>query len=311
MLSRLFRLAVLAVASSPPPRSPHPDKADTAKSKGPAVLVRVQSVNDLLKTADYIGTLLPEEAGEQLKQGTDFAKALIDDKRASQASTSRTRSACTSRSAKNSTAPRPVVVLDPDRRRGNVPHDARDSGHAEGREGKGRGLQDRAPAVPVPGLLPVRQRVRLRHASATPANIDPKTLAKPADVLGGRPEHLISATVRIDRLPDALKKMAIAGVENQLATAKEQPIPNETKAIKEFKEKAIDELAANLKNVLEGGEEAALRLNVDPKAEEFALEMELSGAKGSKLAKDIQSIRENKSVVGGATALPDAARAST
>jgi len=63
-------------------------------------------------------------------------------------------------------------------------------------------------------------------------------------------------------------------------TAKEEAIPNETKAIKAFKEKAIDELVVNLKNVLEGGEEAALRLNVNTKTEEIALELELKGAKG-------------------------------
>ena len=61
---------------------------------------------------------------------------------------------------------------------------------------------------------------------------------------------------------------------------KDQPIPNETKAIKEFKDKSIDELAANLKSLLEGGEEAALRINVDPKAEEVALELELNGVAG-------------------------------
>ena len=101
--------------------------------------------------------------------------------------------------------------------------------------------------------------------------------------------------------------MAIAAVENQLAMAKDQPVPNETKAIKEFKEKAIDELVLNLKNLLEGGEEAALRLNVDAKTEEVALELELKGVQGSKLAKDIMSIRDNKSVVGGAIAFPDTA----
>jgi hypothetical protein len=143
------------------------------------------------------------------------------------------------------------------------------------------------------------------------ANIDEKTLPKPASVLGGRPEHLISATVRIDRLPKDAKNLAVAAVENQLAAGKAQPIPNETKAIKDFRDKAIDELTTNIKELLDGGEEASLRLNVDPKAQEVALELELTGAKGSKLAKDVQSIREHKSVVGGALASPNAAMSFT
>ncbi len=48
-------------------------------------------------------------------------------------------------------------------------------------------------------------------------------------------------------------------------------------------------------------------MNVDPKKEEVALELELKGTKGSKLAKDIMSIRENKSVIGGALSFPDSA----
>ena len=78
MFSRFTRLAVLAVAVAAPAAFAAPDKADSAAKKGPAVLVRVQSVNDLLKTAEYIGTLLPEEQRNQLKAGTDFAKAMID-----------------------------------------------------------------------------------------------------------------------------------------------------------------------------------------------------------------------------------------
>ena len=113
-------------------------------------------------------------------------------------------------------------------------------------------------------------------------------------MLGGRPEHLISATVRIDRLPDGLKKMAIAGAENALAHGKDQPVPNETPAMKEFRPRRSTSWPRNIKEVLEGGEEAALRLNVDPKAEEFAIELELLGTKGSKLAKDIRSIRRTR-----------------
>ena len=66
---------------------------------------------------------------------------------------------------------------------------------------------------PKESPFPVYFRFANKYAYVTvndPANIDPKTLPKPADVLGGRAEHLISATLRIDRLPDAMKKMAIA-----------------------------------------------------------------------------------------------------
>jgi len=48
MFTRMSRLAVAAVALVAPAAFAAPDKADTAAKKGPAVLVRVQSVSDLL-----------------------------------------------------------------------------------------------------------------------------------------------------------------------------------------------------------------------------------------------------------------------
>src|SRR5437763_9126042 len=81
MLTRLFRLAALAaVLLTAPVASAAPDKKDSA-DKGPAVLVRVQSINDLIKTGEYIRTLLPEDMAEFVKQGLDTFKAFIDDKK--------------------------------------------------------------------------------------------------------------------------------------------------------------------------------------------------------------------------------------
>ena len=308
MFSRLSRLAVLTVALAAPAAFAAPDKPDTAAKKGPAVVVRVQSVNDLLKTADYVGTLLPEDMKNQLKQGTDFARALIDEKTGLAGVDVKNPIGLYVTFGEEFDGTPPVVVLVPIADRELFLKTLQDTAKLKVEAPKDEdGVYKTEPAQ---SPFPVYFRFANGYAYATlgdAANIDTKALAKPADVLGGRPEHLVSATLRIDRLPDGLKKMAIAGAENVLANGKDQPVPNETPAMKEFKTKAIDELTANLKEILEGGEEAALRLNVDPKAQEFALELELSGAKGSKLAKDIRSIRENKSVVGGAISSPEAA----
>jgi hypothetical protein len=309
MLSRLTRLAALAVALAVPMAAGAQDKSAPAKaSKGPAVLVRVQSVNDLLKTADYIGTLLPEDARNQLKQGTDFAKALIDDKTGLAGINVKDPIGMYVTFGEEFDGTPPVVILVPIADRDTFLTTLEQQAMLKIEAPKDKDGVYKTEPKQAP--FPVYFRFANGYAYATlgdAANIDTKVLAKPAEVLGGRPEHLISATLRFDRLPDGLRKMAIAGAENALANGKEQPVPNETPAMKEFKNKAIDTLAANLKDVLEAGEEAALRINVDPKAEEFALELELTGAKGKKLAKDIASIRENKSVVGGAVASPEAA----
>jgi hypothetical protein len=316
MLSRLFRLTALAVAiAAPAALADEPKKSESApakdapvaKSSGPAVIVRVQSIENLLKTADYLRTLAPEDAGEQIKQGLEFIKSIIDDKKGLEGIDVKGPIGLYVTFTEELGPTPPVVVLVPIADEEAVLAALKDRLNLTVTKEKDGSYK----TEPEQSPFPIYFRFANKYAYITisdSANIDPKTLPKPADVLGGgKAEHLISAAVRIDRLPDALKKMAIAAVENQLAMAKDKPIPNETKAIKEFKDKAIDELTLNLKNILEGGEEAALRLNVDPKSEEVAIELELKGTKGSKLAKDIQSVRDNKSVVGGALSFPDTA----
>jgi hypothetical protein len=307
MLSRLFTLSAVAIALFAPGAWAQDKKSDSAKkSAGPAVLVRVQSINELLKTGDYVRTLLPEEAGEQVKQVIDTVRAFIDDKKGLEGIDVKNPIGAYVTFGQEFEGTPPVVVLIPIADQDTALEALKTRLGLEIEKEKDGAFKTNVQQIP----FPIYFRFANSYAYLTindSANIDPKTLPKPADVLGGKPEHIISVTARIDRFPDALKKMAVAYVENLLAAGKEQALPNETKAIKEFKEKAIDELVMNLKNLLDGGEEAALRLNVDPKKEEVALELELKGQKGSKLAKDIMSIRENKSAVGGALSFPDAA----
>jgi hypothetical protein len=305
MLSRLSRFAALAVALAIPAAAPAQDKkTDAKKADGPSVLVRVQSVNDLIKTVEYIGSLLPEEQAEKAKQGADFVKSLIDEKKGIEGIDVKHPIGLYATLTPEVTSS-PVVALVPVADWDTLVAALKNRLMLEIKEKDGL-YETTPPQSPVT----VYFRYANDYAYVTvndPENINPKILPKPADVLGGKAEHLISASIRIDRLPDQMKKMALGAIENQLAQAKEQAIPDETKAIKAFKEKGIDEVAANLKSLLDGGEEVALRLNVDTQGSEVSFELELKGTSGSKLAKDIASIREHKSVVGGAIAPKDAA----
>ncbi|HKA06850.1 MAG TPA: hypothetical protein VKD71_06295 [Gemmataceae bacterium] len=308
MLARMFRFAVLALAIATPASFADEQKKDdpAKKSAGPALLVRVQSVNDLIKTVEFIGSLLPADQAEQVKQGLGVVKDLIDEKKGIEGIDVHNPIGLYVTFGEEVGAIPPVVVLVPVADEDTLLAALKDKVQLTVEKEKDGSYKTQPKDVP----FSVHFRFANKYAYVTvndPANIDPKTLPKPADILGGRPEHLVSATLRIDRLPENMKLAALAAVEQRLAMGKDQKVPNETKAIKDFKDKAIDELATNLKSLLEGGEEVALRLNVDPKAEEVALELELAGAKGSKLAKDIASIRENKSVVGGALGSSEAA----
>jgi hypothetical protein len=296
MLSRFLKFAALALAvcgfAAPAPAADEP-----------SILVRVQSVSELLKTAEFVGTLLPEEQREQLKQGVDFAKSLIDDKKGIEGlDVKNPIGLYASISADNPTAS-PVVALVPVADKDTFLNALKMRAMLDIKEKDGL-YETMAPNVQFP--IYFRFANDYAYVSNQPESIDPKTLPKPADVLG-KSDKTVSATVRIDRLPDQMKKMALGAVEAQLAQGKDDPLPNETKAIKAFKDQAIDDVTRTLQSVLNDGEKLSLHLNIDPKTEEFAVEFELTGKSGSKLAKDLKSISENKSVVAGAIGSADAA----
>jgi hypothetical protein len=309
MFSRLFRLSALALVLAVPAARADDKKADAPTKKadsGPALLVRVQAINDLLKTAEYIRTLIPGEAGDQFELGYKALEAFIDkDKGSIEGVDVKNPIGLYVAFGEELSPTPPVVVLVPVVDQEAVLTALKERAKLTIEKEKDDVYKTEVPNVPFP--LYFRFANKYAYVTNDAQSIDPKTLPKPETVLGGRPEHLVSVTFRIDRLPEAMKRMALAAVESQLAKGKEQPIPDELKGAKEFRDKAVDELAANIKELLDGGEQVALRLNVDPKAEEVAFELELTGQKGSKLAKDIMSIREHKSVVGGALASKDAA----
>ena len=297
MLSRLLKFAAVAIVAACGFAVP------AAAADEPSILVRVQSVNDLLKTAEFVGTLLPEDGREQLKQGVDFAKSLIDEKKGIEGLDVKNPIGLYATISGDNPTASPVVALVPIADKETFLNALKTRAMLEVKEKDGL-YETTAPNVPFP--IHFRFANDYAYISNQPESIDPKTLQKPADILG-KSDKLVSATVRIDRLPEPMKTMALGFIEGQLAQGKDAPVPNETKAIKAFKDQAIDDLTRTLQSVLKDGEKLALHLNVDPKTEEIALELELTGKQSSKLAKDLKSISENKSVVAGAIGSADAA----
>ncbi|HVK08723.1 MAG TPA: hypothetical protein VM597_08095 [Gemmataceae bacterium] len=298
MLSRCLKFAALALAVCG-------FAAPARAADEPSVLVRVQSVNDLLKTAEFVGSLVPEDQREQVKQMVDFAKSVIDEKKGLEGiDVKNPIGLYASLNADNPTTS-PVVGLIPVADKDTLLNALKERVKLEIKEKDGL-YETTVPDAQM--AVYFRFANNYAYVSNQPESIDPKGLPKPADVLG-QSDKTVTATVRIDRLPEQAKKMAIGFLEAQLAQGKDAPVPNETKAIKAFKDQAIDDLTRTLQSVLMDGEKLSLHLNADPKTEEFALELELTGKSGSKLAKDLKSISENKSVVAGAIGSADAAMA--
>ncbi len=293
-LARLFIVAACALL----PVAAQPAAAADKKTDGPSLLIRVQSVNDLIKTAEYFLAFAPEDQAEQAKQGIGLIKSLIDDKKGIEGIDVKRPLGFYATITPDPTAS-PVVALIPVADEEALLGALKDRAMLDIKKNKDGVYETTPPNSP----MTVYFRFANKYAYVTandPENIAEKTLAKPDDVLGGKATDLISITARIDRLPDQMKKLAVGAIENQLAAGKEAPVPNETPAMKAFKEKSIDQLAATVKSVITDGEQVSLKFNVDQQSGEAALEIEMAGLKGSKLAKDFAAIKENKSVAAGA-----------
>jgi hypothetical protein len=124
-------------------------------------------------------------------------------------------------------------------------------------------------------------------------------LPLPAAVLGAGGSELLALTINFDRVPDQLKQLAEGFIDQGIDQAKDQEPPNETAAQKAVREAVIDEAGRQLKALLNEGTSLKGSLNIDRKANDLALAIELKGKKGSGLAKDLAALGAFKSVAAG------------
>jgi hypothetical protein len=163
-----------------------------------------------------------------------------------------------------------------------------------------------APGVPVP----IYFRFANRYAYATALNkgaIDKANLLDPAKLLPPGGTGVASASVRIDRIPDNLKQLALSNMELQLANEMEKRRPGESDAEHELKVQVIKEFANQFKAVILDGKELAARLDFDRQAEQIVVEVSLDGKEGSKLAGTIADYGKAMSLFGGGAGADSAA----
>jgi hypothetical protein len=145
-----------------------------------------------------------------------------------------------------------------------------------------------APNSPFPGYL----RFVDRYAYLTirdPSAIAPPKLLKAAQFFPARETALAVATVRIDRIPDVLKKQ----MQDQMAKNKllqQNPKPGETEAQTAFNRKLGDKFEEFGKAVLQDGREAELRVD-----SQLGLDVNVTAKPGSQLAADFAELGRKKS----------------
>lgn len=272
------------------------DKAD-----GPAVMLRIQSVDQILDNAEYLAALAGQE--EAAKQFLGFVKALSGEKGIEGVDTKRpfVLYANVAQEVEKSQVVLMVPIADQESFVGLLKQRL----SLEITDEKNGLFSTNVPNAP--GAVYFRFENKYLYGTfQNKDNIDPKKLAKPEDV-AGKGTSVLELSVRVDRIPEPMKQFALATVETALAQAKQAPIPNETDKIKQVKEKAVDSLTGGIKSVLFDGKEINLKIGIDRKKDELALEFELTAKEGSDLAKDFADLKSKKSVALGSLASGKAA----
>ncbi len=278
--------------------------ADNDDKNAPAVMLQIQSVEKILGNAEYVAKLIGKE--EEAKQFLGFIKSLTGDKPEKGIEGIDLKKPFVAYANIAAEIEKSEIVV-------MIPIADQDAfvGLLKGRlaleiKDEKNGLwSTQAPN----NLGTVYFRFANKYVYATfqsKENVDEKKLPKPEAVYV-KGDSVISLSLRIDRVPDALKQFALASVETALAGAKQQKLPNELEKLDPVKEKVVDSLAGGIKSILFDGKAVTLKLDVDPMKDEIALALELTAKDGSDLARDIADIKTKKSVALGATALKNTA----
>jgi len=126
-------------------------------------------------------------------------------------------------------------------------------------------------------------------------SIQDKNLVDPAKALALPGSAMISILARVDQIPNDAKLIALAQLEQAFVAAEQQTPANETKVQAEFRVAVLRDAHKLAANVIREAGDIRLDLDVNDKNKELTFNMSVAGKTGSDLAKAIRSLGDLKS----------------
>lgn len=239
-----------------------------AAQTGPAIEVRLRSVNDLLDKVEYLGGIANQP--EPAKQAAAFVKALTDEKKGIEG-IDPARPTGLYASITKDVVDSPVVLMIP------LADEEAFLGLLTGKLGlEPKKGDDGVYKLDVPNIpAPVYFRFANKYVYATVqtvGSIDAKKLLDPKAFFATTDSAVLSAKVYFDRLPAEVKKTVLAQYELKVNDAKERKEPNESDAQRKLRQWALDQSTAVMQQIFDGAEVVTLRLLVEPKSDDLTLE---------------------------------------
>jgi hypothetical protein len=164
------------------------------------------------------------------------------------------------------------------------------------------------------GPLPVELDFRFanNYAYVTAINLDAiskANLIPPATLFPPKQNAMVSATIRIDQIPDVAKQIALQQIDDALAKEKEKKLPGETDKAREMREKTLDAIGNDMAAVIREGKNLSALLDIDAAKQQVKAEISLSAKPDTKLATRFEDLGKSKSLFGGLAAKTNAAAA--
>jgi hypothetical protein len=274
------------------------------KDAGPAVELRLRSVNDLLDRAEYVAGLAGNEAA--IGQARDFLKSIsIEGKGIQGIDPKRPVGAYARLETDIKTSPFVFMVpisdqktfLDALQTHLNVTTEKGDDGTLKA-------------AVPLINQVHLRFANEYLYIAPNAGDLDVKKLVAPKTYFGKDDGSFASLVVHIERVPADLRKFAFGQLELGLAEERKKNENNESAAEKKLKGVVFDGLLGGGKGILEDGKSLSLKLFADAKSDDVTVELVFAPKTGTPTAKNVTALGEKKSLPAGivAAAGPSAAR---
>lgn len=141
-----------------------------------------------------------------------------------------------------------------------------------------------------------------KYAYFSALNLDalnPAQLLPPDRVFPAGQTSALAANLRIDQLPEAVKFIVKAQIEQGALEAQDKNIPGETAAQKDLRLKTTRFVIDQFMTLITEGQELAVDINLDKASKELSLNFNVSGLPDTNLAKHFAELGASRSLFAG------------
>jgi hypothetical protein len=130
-------------------------------------------------------------------------------------------------------------------------------------------------------------------------SIQAKNLVDPAKALAIPSDAAISLVAHVDRIPNDVKLIALAQLDETIQAAQKNGPPNETKAQEQFRVALLGDAGKIGSSLIREAAEVRFDLDIAEKTKEMTVDLKISGKPGSEFAKSLDAIGKLKSPLAG------------